>query len=39
LNVESIQPFSERFPSSFVLTNKNLARRGFQMRLRAISHL
>jgi hypothetical protein len=39
LNVESIQPFSERFPSSFVLTNKNLSRRGFQMRLRAISRL
>jgi hypothetical protein len=35
LKIESIQPFGERFPSSLVLTNKNLARRGFHLRLRA----
>jgi hypothetical protein len=36
LKIESIQPFGERFSSGFVLTNKNLSRRGFQTRLRAI---
>jgi hypothetical protein len=35
LYVQSAEPFSERFPSLFVLANKNLSRRGFQICLRA----
>jgi hypothetical protein len=39
LNVESIQPFGERFSSGFVLTNKNLSWCGFQMRSRAMPRM
>ncbi len=35
LYVQSAEPFSERFPSLFLLANKNLSRRGFQICLRA----
>ena len=31
LNVEAIQPIRERFAASFVLTNENLSRCGFQV--------
>ncbi len=31
LNVETVEPFGERFPSGFVLANENLSGRGFQM--------
>ena len=35
LYVETVKPFSKRFPSAFVLANENLSRRGFQVCLRA----
>ena len=35
LNVETVEPFSERFMPSLVLANENLSRRGFQVYLRA----
>lgn len=37
LQVEAVQPFGERFPSGFVLTDQNLSWSGFQARSRAAS--
>ena len=35
LNVEAVEPFSERFSPGFVLANQDISWRGFQLRLRA----
>jgi hypothetical protein len=37
LNVETVEPFGERFMPSLVLANENLSRRGLQVYLRARS--
>ena len=31
LYIETVEPFSKRFPPVFVLTNENLSRHGFQV--------